>query len=132
MEFEIFSFLSEECGCLTSCVLSFANLLSGLTHFCKNTTSARFLREATNTQPYGVEIYIGCGQTTRTSGYDAAAGEKVRTKKKKKKIASNFLARRFVSEKIESENLSSVLEHTTNCRLCVIRKLFYMRIQVKK
>lgn len=118
MEFEIFSFLSEECGCLTSCVLSFANLLSGLTHFCKNTTSARFLREATNTQPYGVEIYIGCGQTTRTSGYDAAAGEKVRTKK----IASNFLARRFVFEKIESENLSSVLEHTTNCRLCVNKR----------
>lgn len=86
VEFEIFPFLSEECGCLTSCVLSFANLLSGLTRFYKNTTSARFLREATNTQPYGVEIYIGCGQTTRTSGYDATAGEKVRTKKKKNSI----------------------------------------------
>lgn len=57
---------------------------------------------------------------------------KNKKKRKEKKIASNFLARRFVFEKIESENLSSVLEHTTNCRLCVIRKLFYMRIQVKK
>lgn len=84
MEFEIVLSSWEECGCLTSCVLSFANSLSGLTHFCENTTSAQFLREATNTQPYGVEIYTGCGQTTRTSGNDATAGEKVRTKKKKK------------------------------------------------